>query len=359
MPYASVCVAIVTFNSGRYIRRCLEAVLRQEGVPVEVVVVDNGSTDGTLAALREFRGRVRVIRCGRNLGFAEAQNRAIRASSTEWVLTLNPDVLLRPGFIRALVEAGQTDPEAGTVCGKLLSIGPGFEPLDEARIDSTGICFTPALRHFDRGWREQDRGGYRKPEYVFGASAAAALYRRGMIDDVAIDGDFFDPDFFVYREDADVAWRAQLMGWRTLYTPAAEAFHVRTVTPANRRSVPALINMHSVKNRFLMRIKNITPGVYRRCWLRASLRDLLVVGASIVWEPASSAAFWHIARCLPRALAHRRVIMARRRAGDEELAMWFNFHPTAQPAAIEKPTAVSPAFAAPATQILLPADPRS
>jgi len=344
MPGPTVCVAIVTYNSARYIRRCLEAVLRQRGVALEILVIDNASTDGTGAALGEFAGRIRVIRCGRNLGFAEAQNRAIRASRAEWVLTLNPDVLLRPGFIRALVEAGQADPEAGTVCGKLLSIGPGFQPLAEARIDSTGICFTPDLRHFDRGWGEADRGVYSNPEYVFGASAAAALYRRSMIEDVAIGGDFFDPDFFVYREDADVAWRAQLLGWRTLYTPAAEAFHVRSVTPANRRSLPALINMHSVKNRFLMRVKNVTPGVYRRCWLRATLRDALVVGASFIWEPTSAAAFWHVARCLPRALERRRAIMARRRAGDEELAQWFSFQPAAQP--IEP--AEDAAFSAPA-----------
>jgi GT2 family glycosyltransferase len=353
-----VSVAIVTYNSVRYIRRCLQAILRQEGVPIEIVVVDNGSTDGTAAVLRQFRGRVRVIGCSRNVGFAEGQNRAIRATSAEWVLTLNPDVLLRPGFIRALVDAGQANPDAGTVCGKLLSIGPGFKPLDEVRIDSTGICFTPALRHFDRGWGEPDRGGYGNLEYVFGASAAAALYRRSMIEDVAIDGDFFDPDFFVYREDADVAWRAQLMGWRTLYTPAAVAFHVRTVTPVNRRSVPAVINMHSVKNRFLMRIKNVTAGVYGRCWLPTTLRDLLVIGGSILWEPTSAAAFWHIARCLPRALARRRVIMARRQAGDEELAQWFNFHPTAQPAEMEESDAPAASFAAPASPILLPADPR-
>ena len=358
MPNPSVCVAIVTYNSVRYIRRCLEAVLREEGIPIEVVVVDNGSSDGTIAALRRFRRRVQVIRSSHNLGFAEGQNRAIRATSTEWVLTLNPDVLLRPGFIRALLDAGQADSEAGTVCGKLLSIGPGFEPLDEARIDSTGICFTPALRHFDRGWREPDRGNYENREYVFGASAAAALYRRSMIDDVSVGGAFFDPDFFVYREDADVAWRAQLLGWRTLYTPAAEAFHVRTATPVNRRSLPALINMHAVKNRFLMRIKNVTGGVYGRCWLPATLRDLVVVGGSILWEPTSAAAFWHLARCLPRALASRRAIMARRRAGDAELAQWFNFHPTAQPAEMAESPAPPP-FAAPARPVLWPAEPRA
>jgi len=327
----TVCVAIVTYNSSRYIGRCLDAVLGQEGVPLDVVVVDNASTDSTREILRGYRRRVRTILCGCNSGFAEAQNRAIRSSRAEWVLTLNPDVLLTPGFIRGLVKAGTADPEAGCVCGKLLSIGPGFKPLDQLRIDSTGIYFTPAMRHFDRGWHEPDRSAYDRMEYVFGASAAAALYRRTMIEDVAVEGDFFDPDFFVYREDADVAWRAALMGWRTLYTPAAVAYHVRTVTPDNRRGLPALVNMHSVKNRFLMRIKNVTAGLYRRYWLPMTLRDMLVVAGSLVWEPTSAVAFWHVARCLPRALRRRRAIMSRRRVSDRELAQWFQFHPAALP----------------------------
>jgi GT2 family glycosyltransferase len=331
VPTGTVCVAIVTYNSGRYIRRCLEAALRQKGVPLEIVVVDNASTDGTLEILREFGGRIRILRLDRNVGFAEAQNRAIRSSTSEWVLSLNPDVLLRPGFIGRLVDAGQSDPGAGTVCGKLFSIGPGFQALPETRIDSTGIFFTPSMRHFDRGWRQPDGQSFECVEYVFGASAAAALYRRAMIEDVSIEGDFFDPDFFVYREDADVAWRAILMGWRSIYTPAATAYHVRTVTPGNRRSVPALINMHSVKNRFLMRIKNATAGLYRRHGLAMTLRDLIVIGACLFWEPASLPAFWHVARLLPRALHRRRLIMSRRRAGDAEMAQWFSFRPMAIP----------------------------
>jgi GT2 family glycosyltransferase len=212
-----------------------------------------------------------------------------------------------------------------------LSIGPGFQPLPETRIDSTGIYFTPAMRHFDRGWHEPDRDEDDGPEYVFGASAAAALFRREMIEDVSIDGSFFDPDFFVYREDADVAWRAQLLGWRCIYTPDAQAYHVRTVTPANRRDVPAFINMHSVKNRFLMRIKNATAGVCRRCWLPMLARDLVVVGGAILWEPTSMKALWQAARALPRALHQRRIIMSRRRVDDEELAEWFSFSPVAHP----------------------------
>jgi len=305
--------------------------MAQEYAHLEVVVVDNASTDETLAILREFQSRIQVIRNAGNIGFAAGQNQAIRASrGADWVLTLNPDVLLEPGFVRGLVESGASDSSVGAVCGKLLSIAPGFEPLREPRIDSAGMYFTPNMRHFDRGWHERDEHRYDAAQYVFGASAAAALYRREMIEDVAIDGEFFDPDFFVYREDADVAWRAQLMGWRCLYTPSAVGHHVRTVTPMNRRSAPAFINMHSVKNRFLMRIKNATPELYRRYWLPMTMRDLVVMGGAMLWEPTSLPAFWHVAKCLPRALKQRRQIMARRRVSGEDLVELFQA-PVRQP----------------------------
>jgi GT2 family glycosyltransferase len=151
-----------------------------------------------------------------------------------------------------------------------------------------------------------------------------------MIEDVAVDGNFFDPGFFCYREDADVAWRAQLQGWRCLYQPAAESYHVRSVTPGSRRAVPAAINMHSVKNRFLMRIKNTTGGLYRRFWLPMTLRDLLVIGGAALSEPASLAAFWHLAKCAPQAVRDRREIMSRRRVDDRAVAEWFSFQPVAQ-----------------------------
>ncbi len=340
MSGESVSVAIITFNSARYIRRCIESVFAQEKVPLDVVVVDNGSTDATLAILADFGDRIQLIRNTGNSGFAAAQNQAIAATTGRWVLTLNPDVLLQPSFLRLLVEAGASDPGVGTVCGKLLSIGPGFQPLPAERIDSAGIVFTPQMRHLDRGWHELDGHRFEAAGYVFGATAAAALYRREMIADASIEGEFFDASFFVYREDADVAWRAQLLGWRCLYVPTAVGRHVRTVTPKNRREVPAFINMHSVKNRFLMRIKNATPELYRRYWLPMTLRDLLVVGGCLCWEFSSIPALWRVAAELPRALRHRKAIMARRRVDPAELAAWFSHeaavpapHPAAWPAA--------------------------
>jgi GT2 family glycosyltransferase len=321
-----VSVTIVTFNSGRFIKRCLESVLAQRYPNTEFIVVDNASTDGTVDILEQFADRCRVVYNDENIGFAAAQNQAISISTGEWVLTLNPDVLLLPNFVQALADAGQIDPKIGTVCGKLLTIRASFDLPDKPLVDSTGIYFTPMLRHLDRG----------NHEFVFGATAAAALFRREMIEDISLDEEFFDPDFFVYREDADVAWRAQLLGWRCIYTPHARGYHVRNVLPGNRRALPSVINMHSVKNRFLMRMKNITWDVYRRNWVSITVRDLVVISCCLVREQSSLKAFWYIAKNWKRVMAKRREIMSRKRVDDEYIAHWFSYRPVSAPASKTK-----------------------
>jgi GT2 family glycosyltransferase len=326
-----VSVTIVTYNSGRFIKRCLESVLAQKYSRKEIVVIDNASTDGTIDILEQFEDSCRIVYNDENIGFAAAQNQAIRISQGEWVLTLNPDVLLLPNFIQSLVDAGQMHPKIGAVCGKLLAILASFDLPDKPLVDSTGIYFTPMLRHLDRGSQEVDNGHYLQHEYVFGATAAAALYRREMIEDISIENEFFDEEFFVYREDADVAWRAQLFGWRCVYTPHARGYHVRNVLPGNRRALPPVINMHSVKNRFLMRIKNMTPDLYRRNWFSITVRDIVVVSCCLVREHTSIKAFFYLARNWRRVVEKRRAIMARRRASDGYIASWFSYRPVSRP----------------------------
>lgn len=327
-----VSVTIVTYNSGRFIKRCLESVLAQKYPNKEIIVVDNASTDGTIDILEQFEDRCRVFYNDENVGFAAAQNQAIQLSNGDWVLTLNPDVLLLPNFIQALVDAGQFDPKIGTVCGKLLTMTSHFEIPDKPVVDSTGIYFNPMLRHLDRGSQEVDNGHYLQYEYVFGATAAAALYRRAMIDDISLDGEFFDSDFFVYREDADVAWRSQLMGWKCLYAPYARGYHVRKVLPGNRRALPPEINMHSVKNRFLMRIKNISPSLYRRNWFSITSRDIVVIMCCLLWEHTSLKAYWFLLKNLKRTVAKRRLIQSSQRVDDQYMASWFQYAPVSKQA---------------------------
>jgi GT2 family glycosyltransferase len=320
-----VAITIVTYNSARYIAGCLENSLAQDHAPLEIVVIDNASRDETISILRTFENRVRIIYNADNTGFAAAQNQAIAAAhNPDWVLTLNPDVRLPPNFITALLASARSAPEAGSVCGKLLSASAAFEVSSPPLLDSTGICFTRTFRHFDRGNRTPDNGKFDRPEDVFGGTGAACLYRKTMIDDVSIAGEFFDSDFFAYREDADVAWRAQLLGWKCLYTPQAVALHVRTVVPEVRRQLSPLINMHSVKNRWLMRIKNTTPDLYRRYWFPVTVRDLAVVIGCLLREWSSLPAFPRLLRLRKKAFAKRREIMHRKRASDAYIAAWFS-----------------------------------
>jgi GT2 family glycosyltransferase len=323
MTAPRVSITIVTFNSARFISHCLRHVFEQDHPAIEIIIVDNSSTDGTIAAIEEYNARVKLVRNQQNVGFAQGHNQAIALSDGEWVLTLNPDVRLSSDFVSKAIAAGECDERIGSISGKLLRMSFDFEIPAKKVLDSTGIYFTPALRHFDRGSGEPDRGTYEKFEYVFGVTGAAGLYRRKMIEDISIRGEFFDNNFFAYREDADVAWRAQLLGWKCLYAPNAVAYHVRSVLPSNRASLPAAINMHSVKNRFLMRIKNITADLYFRHFFAISLRDLLVVGGCLVREWGSLSAFPLVIRSFRKALAERAEIMRRRRANSKYIAQWF------------------------------------
>ena len=144
-----------------------------------------------------------------------------------------------------------------------------------------------------------------------------------MIRDVSVGGHFFDPQFFCYREDADVAWRALLFGWKCLYTPDASSYHVRTVAPGNRRAVPAVINMHSVKNRFLMRIKNVTWRLYLRHFLATTGRDLLVIAGCLLREWGSLPAFFIVLKLSQRTWSKRRAIMRRSRAPEAYMIPLF------------------------------------
>jgi GT2 family glycosyltransferase len=319
-----VSILITTFNSAQFIERCLDSAQRQSYQPLEIIVVDNASMDGTHELLAKRGTGINVVYNDTNVGFAAAQNQAARAARGSWLLSLNPDVVLSPNFIAEAVSMGERDSKIGALCGKLLRWNPGSDPEFTKAIDSTGIYFLPNLRHLDRGAGEADRGQFEQAEYVFGATGAAALYRRSMVEDVSVGGELFDEQFFAYREDADLAWRAQIMGWHSLYTPRAIAWHVRRVTPERRSQLPTEINWHSIKNRFLMRAKNISWRLYASCFFPTTLRDAQVIGYCLLVDrklASALTAVWKARRELKR---KRQIIQAHRRVSDRELLFWFS-----------------------------------
>jgi len=326
-----VSVTIVTWNSAAHLRECLASVARQDYRDIELVIVDNASTDGTRDILRELASQCRVIYNQTNTGFAAGQNEAIRTTRGDWILCLNPDILLREEFVSELLAAARAHPDAGAICGKLLRWNPGGEPERSNVIDSTGIYFTRNMRHLDRGAEETDHGQYDRVQYVFGATGAAVMFRRKFIDAVSVEGSFFDEEFFSFREDCDAAWRAQLMGHKYLYTPKAVAWHVRRVTPDRRQSLPHTINWHSVKNRWLMRAKNASWWLCWRLALPTLWRDAMAFGYALLWDRKMISACRYRWRPDVRArLRHKRnLIQSRRKVGDRQLVWWFSDTPRA------------------------------
>ena len=176
-----ISVLIVTHNDAGVLPQCLESIQQQDYPSIECIIVDNASTDNTKCILASLNGTYRIFLNGTNGGFAASQNQALSHARGEWILFLNPDVILSRNFITEMVAAADAEPSIGMVSGKLLRWSPAENPPLTNIIDSTGIFFRRNLRHLDRGSEEVDRGQYDQPAYVFGVTGAAALHRRRMV----------------------------------------------------------------------------------------------------------------------------------------------------------------------------------
>jgi hypothetical protein len=210
---------IVNWNARGDLAECLQSLREQTDDEFEVVVVDNGSTDGSVKLVRQrFPGAV-LVEAGENLGFAEGCNRGLAASSGAWIALLNNDAVADRYWIEQLrATARAATPRLGMIQSRIL-----FKHRPE-RTNSTGVLlFRNANivdRDFDRPRRDQDEA-----TEVFCVSAGAALYRRQMLEEMRLPTGVFDRTFFMYYEDVDLGWRCRLAGWRALYQPAATVRH--------------------------------------------------------------------------------------------------------------------------------------
>jgi GT2 family glycosyltransferase len=283
-------------------------------------VVDNGSIDGS-PDLVAGRNDVRLICNPENLGFAVANNQALAVAGGEFVLLLNYDAILEPGYISALVACLLADPGRGSASGKLVRPSrDGDTPI----LDSAGHVMFRNDWATNRGEDEPDRSQYGTAEEVFGVCAAAGLYRRAMLDDVMVDGEVLDSTFFAYLEDVDLDWRARLRGWRSWYEPRAVATHHRSATGGR---FSTRIRRHIFKNRILMIIKNDAG----RSFFTRLPGIAAFTGAKLLVEtlhtPSFLAALWDVARLSPAAWRKRRQVQARRTVAPSSIERWFQPYP--------------------------------
>jgi GT2 family glycosyltransferase len=332
---ARVVVSLVTHNESRDLEVLLPTLSAQTFRDFEVVAVDNASEEGTRGVLAAWQKRgefpLRILHTRENLGFTGGHNKGIRTAletDAAWVLVLNADVVLAPDYLERLlldIEApGQS--RVGSATGKILRAdGVALERTD--LLDTVGIWMTRSGRHFDLAGGEKDTGQYDRPAEVFGVSGCVALYRREALEDVRISTGFYDDDFFLYREDVDLAWRLQGRGWTARCVPAARAWHRRRNLPERRSQMSRLANLHSVKNRFLLRINNAGLPHLRSTFGGTLLRDLMVVGGCLTFERSSYPGLQWLARNRRRLLGKRAEIQSRRTRSDEDLLRWFTSDP--------------------------------
>jgi len=244
-----ISILIVTYNNADTIEDCLRSLAVQTRKDFEVVLVDNGSTDGTEELVESvalsFVFPMKRFYLESNLGFAGGNQYAFRRSSGDLIALLNPDAFPEPNWLEEMIDAINLESDIGICASRMLSYSTNTT-------DSAGDGFASWLKGFKRGEGE-GADAYSEPGYVFGACAGAALYRRAMLDDIG----FFDEDFFLFHEDTDLNFRARLAGWKARYVPSAVVRHKVRHSIGNGS---ALERYYTLRNTELVRIKNI-PAV--------------------------------------------------------------------------------------------------
>jgi len=307
----TVSVVIPTWNGRELLDAALASLRGQSLPPDEVIVVDNGSTDGTVEHVRAQWPAVTVLALPENTGFAAATNRGIERASGEFVALVNNDVELHPDFLRELVTALSADPGAASAAAKMLRLD------DRGVIDATGDTLRWSGVALQRGQGEADRGQYDAPGRVFSACAGAAMYRRSVFDEVGP----FDEAFFAYLEDVDWGFRAQLLGRGCVYVPSAIAYHVGSASTRREGKPDPFFYGLPRRNNVWMVLKSYPAGALLRYapLVVVNHAGLLYVAVRDGMARAHLAALWAAARGLPRVLLQRRAIQRGARVGRSEL----------------------------------------
>ncbi|MEA2641078.1 MAG: hypothetical protein QOF51_2472 [Chloroflexota bacterium] len=246
-----VSVIVPTFNGASLLPDCLRSLEGQTYQPLEILVVDDGSTDSTPDFMQRCFPKARLRSLPRNRGFAHAVNEGIRASNGAIVVLLNNDAVAEPQWVAKLVAALERHPHAGMIASKMLLQEPA------GIINAVGDLLRRSGVPDNRGVWEPDGGQYDQEVEVFGASGGAAAYRRTMLDEVGL----FDERFFMYCEDVDLAIRAQLAGYRCVYAPGAVVHHRLSATGGG-----SLASFYSARNIVWLLARDVPRAMWTQHW---------------------------------------------------------------------------------------------
>ncbi len=308
---ARITALVVAWRSERFLPPCL-ASLAAQTVPLTVIVVDNGTDAALRAQLAAQYPAVQWLTPGKNIGFAAANNRAIRQATTEYILTVNADVTLAPDYAATLLAFLDAHPEYGSATGQ--GVVPGTEP---PACDGLGHFLN--RRRLADGRRSWQPAEIAAPGDRFGVCAAYALYRKAMLDDTAWRDEYFDATFVSYFEDVDLDWRAQWRGWKSRYLPQAVAQHHRGGAGGLR---DRRILAQQYANRWLMLAKNEATALAARDYalLVTELHDDF---ARWRYDGVWLRVMLRLLRGLPAMLPRRRYYAQRRKATTAAMAAWY------------------------------------
>lgn len=300
-------IVIPNWNGSRFLPVCLAALQRQTYPNVEVIIVDNASSDGSQELLKHEYPWVRLVELPENRGFTGACNAGMQAARGEYVSLLNNDTEADPGWVAAVVDAFERHPEIGSVASKMLL----FDRRDH--IHTAGDYFTRSGRAGNRGVWQPDGDAFNHEQYVFSACGGSSAYRKTLLNQVGL----LDDDFFFSLEDVDLGWRAQLAGWRCLYTPAAIVYHHLSATGGG-----VTASYYDGRNLIYVLVKDYP--LWRKDAGRILLAQAtLALEALRAWRGAAArarlrgmaAGLWGI----PRMLRKRRAVQASRKISDADL----------------------------------------
>lgn len=298
----------------------------------EIFFIDNNSRDHSVEVVKKHFPRLQCILNEKNIGYSRAANQSIYKAQGKYVMVMNIDIILNNDYIEKIVKYMEKEKNIAASSGKLLKYDTEKKQKTNI-IDSTGLYCYRNRRIIDRGQGSEDKGQYDKEEEIFGITGACPIYRKSALESIKIENEYFDEDFFMYKEDIDISWRLRLKGWKIFYIPSAVAYHARGTgvlkrfthieVAKNRKHLSRFQKFYAYKNQRLMQTKNEMWQNILRDFPYILWKEILIFAYIILREPYLLRAFFHLLRQLPKAIRKRKYIMKNKVITWKDMSKWF------------------------------------